>query len=296
MGGTWGISGPTFLVGYLLLAAVTWVATARRRRALADGPDRPAPPHPHDLAFLNGGAELALTSALTTMHLTGTVAPRRGEVLAVGRLTAGADALERAVHHAAAAPVARRRLLLARPVRTALDAIEVRLVSGGLLLSEDRRRAVRAVGRWTAAVAGLGLLRLLAGLADGRPVGFLVVALVGVAALALVQLLHAPRRTRAGDRLLARLRDENTAISPGMRPDWVAHGPAAAAMGVGLFGASALWASDPALAEELELQRAAAAGGGTAPVGSYGGGDSGAGARGGGGGGCGGGGGGGCGG
>ena len=78
MGETWGISGPAFLAGYLALAAVVWVATTRARRRLADGRDRPGPgpAHPHDLAFLNGGAELAVTSALTSMHLTGTVAPQ----------------------------------------------------------------------------------------------------------------------------------------------------------------------------------------------------------------------------
>ncbi|CAA9395632.1 MAG: hypothetical protein AVDCRST_MAG66-1122, partial [uncultured Pseudonocardia sp.] len=116
MGETWGISGPAFLTGYLLLAVVTWIVTTRWRRALTDGSDRPAPRHPHDLAFLNGGPDLAVTSALTAMHLTGTVAPRRGEVQAVGRPGPGADALERAIHVAAATPVARRRLPLTRPV------------------------------------------------------------------------------------------------------------------------------------------------------------------------------------
>ncbi len=289
MGETWGISGPAFLAGYLLLAAVTWVVTTRRRRALADGPDHPAPRSPYDLAFLNGGPDLAVTSALTAMHLTGTVAPRRGEVQAVGRLGSGADALERAIHLAAAAPVPRRRLPAARPVRTALDAMQERLVAGGLLLAEPRRRAVRAVGWWTAAVAGSGLVRLLADVADGRPVGLLAFALAGVAAVALVQLLHAPRRSRAGDRLLVRLRRENAALAPDMRPDWVAYGPGPAATGVGLFGAGALWASDPALAEELALQRASTSGdGGASFVGGSDGGGGGA-DGGGGGGGCGGG-------
>jgi hypothetical protein len=74
-----------------------------------------------------------------------------------------------------------------------------------------------------------------------------------------------------------------------MRPDWVAYGPGAAATGVGLFGAGALWASDPALAEELALQRASAGGDGGAS--SVGGADGGGGGSdgGGGGGGCGGG-------
>lgn len=265
-GDTWGISGPAFLAAYLLLAAAVWVASARARRALAgDGPDRltgPAPTDPHDLAYLNGGPDLAVTSALAAMHLTGTVAPSKGRIHAVGRPAPGADALERAIHFTTGSPVTRSRLPLHRPVRTALDTIEKRLVSIGLLLPETQRRRIRAVGWWMVAVAGLGLLRFLAGVAEGRPVAFLVVALLAVAAVGLVQLVHAPRRTRAGDRLLTRLRDEHHELDPAQRPDWVAYGPAAAALGIGLFGASAVWASDPALAEELAVQKATAGGDG----------------------------------
>ncbi len=292
MGETWGISGPVFLTGYLVLAALGWLATAWARRALAGGPDRPAPGdgRPHDLAYLNGGADLAVTSALTSMHLTGTIAPARGQVQAVGRPHPRADALERAIHFATGTPAARKRLASARPVRTALDAMHKRLVAEDLLLSEPRRLRIRAIGWWMVAIAAVGLVRLLAGVADGKPVAFLVVALLGVTAVALVQLLHAPRRSRAGDRLLARLRTEHHELSPKQRPDWVAYGPAAAALGVGVFGASALWASDPALAEELALQRTAGGGDGGASAG-WGGGDGGGGGGdgGGGGGGCGGG-------
>lgn len=294
MGETWGISGPAFLVGYLALAALGWLATAWARRALAGGPDRPepGPGRPHDLAYLNGGADLAVTSALTAMHLKGTIVPSRGQIRAVGRLEPGADALERAIHFATGTSTARKQLAAARPVRTALDAMHKRLVAEGLLLSEPRRRRIRAAGWWMIGIIAVGLLRLLAGVADGRPVGFLVVALICVTAATLVHLLHAPRRSRAGDRLLARLRTEHHALSPKQHPDWVAYGPAAAALGVGVFGASALWASDPALAEELELQRAAGGGDGGSSTFVGGGGDTGGGGGdggGGGGGGCGGG-------
>jgi uncharacterized protein (TIGR04222 family) len=293
MGETWGISGPAFLVAYVVLGLAVWVATTRARRALAEGPDRPGPSadHPHDLALLNGGAELAITSALTSMHLKGTVAPSRGEIVAVGSLDRRADGLERAVHAAAASPVHRRRLPVTRPVRTELEAAEKRLVAHGLLLPGPRRAAIRSVGRWTAAVAGLGLVRLLAGLSEGRPVGFLVVLVLGFAAVALVQLLRAPRRSRPADRLLHRLRIEHHSLRPAFRPDWVAYGPAAAVTGIGVFGASALWASDPALAQELAMQRTAGGGGGDGGGAVVGGGDGGSsgGDGGGGGGGCGGG-------
>jgi len=33
---TWGISGPTFLLAYLVIAVAVWVASTRARRVLAE--------------------------------------------------------------------------------------------------------------------------------------------------------------------------------------------------------------------------------------------------------------------
>lgn len=290
--GTWGISGPTFLVGYVVVAVLVAVAGTRARHALTD----PRPAHsagdlasrPHDVAYLHGGAELAVYSALSAMHLRGTIAPRRGIVHAVGRLGPEADPLERAVHVTAAGGVHRNRLPFHGPVATALAAIEKRLVTAGLLLSDERRADIRRIGFWMLAVAALGLVRLLAGIAEARPVGLLLVALLAVTAVAAVQLARAPRRSRSGERALAALRTEHHDLSPTTAPDWVAHGPAAAALGIGIFGTSALWASDPAFADELAAQRVTSSGSDGGMVGSGDGGGSGSDGGGGGGGGCGG--------
>ncbi len=207
-GDTWGIDGPSFLLAYVVIAAAVWVVGTRVRRTIADGrPHRPVGDltgHPHDIAYLNGGPELAVYSALASMHLEGTIAPERGSVRAVGRQD-GADGLERAIHFTAAVPVDRKRLQFHRPVVDALAEIDARLVESGLLLSADQRRRVRGVGWWMVGVAGLGLLRLLAGVAEAKPVGFLAVALFAVAVVAVVQLSRTPRRTRLGDRTLADL-------------------------------------------------------------------------------------------
>ena len=249
-GDTWGISGSSFIVSYLVIAVVVWVATTRLRRALADPRPRLAggdlSGHPHDVAHLNGGAELAVTSALSAMHLHGTIAPQRGCVQAVRRLDPGADDLERAIHLTAANAVARRRLPVRGPVATALKDIEGRLVDAGVLISPEQRGRILRTGFWMLGVAGLGLFRLLADTADGRPAGFLLFALIGVVLVALVQLGRAPRRTRLGDRTPRELARQHHTLSPTMRPDSAVYGPAAAALGVGIFGVGALWASDPA--------------------------------------------------
>lgn len=291
---TWGISGPVFLVAYVVIALVVWAVGTRARRVLAD-PRRTRPAgdldsRPHDVAYLNGGAELAVYSALSAMHLREAITLAGGRVTAAGRRDVLTDGLEIAIHSAAFSPVQRRRIPMLRAVAAQLETTEKRLVTDGLLLSTPQRAAIRKIGFWMLAVAGLGLVRLLAGIAEARPIGFLLIALAGVLGVAAWQLLRAPVRTRAGNLALAELRERHHELGPSLRPDWSVYGPVGAALAVGVFGTSALVASDPALASELEVQRAAAAGGGG---GSYGG-DSGSGGDAGGGGDGGGGGGGGC--
>jgi uncharacterized protein (TIGR04222 family) len=271
---TWGISGPTFLLAYLLIATAVGVAAARERRALAE-PRAPRPvdellEHPHDVAYLNGGGELAVYAALCAMHLRGTITTARGSVRAVGRLGHDADALERAIHTTAAGGVARRRLLFHRPVQTALAVAEDRLIVGGFLLSEERRRHIRRVGTWMLAVALLGLVRVLAGVAQARPVGLLVVALLVVTAVAVLQFHRAPQRSRHGDRVLRGLRAQHEDLAPESEPDWHLQGPAAAALGIGIFGTRAVWASDPGFAETIAAPRAIAGDGRAAAVGGGG--------------------------
>ncbi len=267
MGETWGISGPAFLLFYVVLAVVVLIASIRGRRAVTRvGGAEPVTAirtRPHDVAYLNGGAELALVSALTALRLRGSIWSERGNAQAVPRSDAGHDELERAVHAAVATPIHRKWIANNHWVADALAATERRLVDAGLLLSEAQRRRIRGTGWWMLAVAGLGLLRLLAGIANARPVGWLVVAFIAVTIVAVILLASAPRRTQRGDRTLAALRDEHHTLAPKERPDWALYGPVGAALGIGLFGMSAVWASDPAIAGELAVQRMSAGDGGS---------------------------------
>ncbi len=261
---TWGISGPTWLLGYGALALVVLLgALVARRRIAAEwtgaAPAADLERQPHDAAYLNGGADLAVLSALSSMRVAGTIVGEgRGRVRADAKPGAGTGELERAIHLAAAAPISRQRLATNRIVQTALDKIRRRLTEAGLLLSLEQQRRVKGSGWWMAAVAALGLVRLLAGVANSAAVGFLVLELLAVGVVAAVLLGRAPRRSPRGNAELKRLRQRHTALDPGMRPDWMAHGPAYAALGVGIFGAGALWASDPAFAAEVQVQRVAA--------------------------------------
>jgi uncharacterized protein (TIGR04222 family) len=267
MGDTWGISGPAFLLFYVALAVIALIASIRARRAITrTGSTEPVTAirtRPHDVAYLNGGAELALVSALTALRLRGAIWSERGNTQAVPRSDPGPDELERAVHAAVATPTHRKWIMNSTRVADALDAAERRLVDAGLLLSDAQRRRIRGTGWWMVAVAGLGLVRLLAGIANAKPVAWVVVAFIVVTIAAVILLASAPRRTRRGDLTLATLRDDNHVLAPKERPDWALYGPAGAALGIGLFGMSAVWASDPAIAGELAVQRMSAGDGGS---------------------------------
>ena len=289
-GDTWGISGPTFLLAYAIVAIAVAVAVHRARRSLADPPGRPVAGldgRPYDVAYLNGSADLALCAALGAMYRSGTIATAgRGVVVAAQRPDARADELERAIHHVARLPLPRQQLAAAGAVASVLHRIEQRLVAAGLLLTAQRRQRIRLAGGWVVAVAAVGVARIAAGVANGRPVGFLVVGVVFLLAWGVLLVVAVPRRSRAGDARLRNLAVEHRALAPSVRPDWEVYGPAGAALAVGVFGIGALWAADPAFATELAAQRAASASGGSSDGG--GGGDSGS-SCGGGGGGCGGG-------
>ena len=264
---TWGISDLTFLLAYPVIALAVWVASTRARRTLAD--QRTTSPvddlvedlsgRPHDVAYLNGGSRLAVYSALGAVYTRGAVAVSSGSLRPVGRLDGSSPQLEQAIL-ATAGPVHRQRLPYHRPVREALAMIEERLLSARLLLSPEVRRRIRHVGFWMLAVAVFGLVRVLADVAEARPDGNLLGVMVMVGVVAAHQLAYAPRRSRQGDQVLATLRRRHDSLSPAVKPDWQMYGPSKAALGVGLFGTRALWASAPNFAKGIQAPRVSAGG------------------------------------
>jgi uncharacterized protein (TIGR04222 family) len=288
---TWGITGPAFVVLYAVLIIVVgacWSMTRQQVRAARGSALHPGElsRRPQDLAYLNGGPQLAIFAALSAMRLHGWVAVAAGKVQAVGHLGTSATDLERAIHSESAQPVHRTELPARASVGTVLNSTAQRLARAGLLVSDDARLRLRRGVLWMVAVAALGVIRLVAGSQDGHPIGFLIAELLVVIVATAVMLRAIPRRTEHGDQVLAELRSLQYDLDPANKPNWTVYGPAAAALGVGLFGVSALWASDPAMAAEFEAQRVAAIGGAS---GYSGGGDGGGSSCGGGGGGCGGG-------
>ncbi|HEX4361302.1 MAG TPA: TIGR04222 domain-containing membrane protein [Pseudonocardia sp.] len=308
-GDSWGISGPAFLVGYLIVGGALAIAALRTRRAMsavdtgtrgrrgreftarfvprassaateadaathvearaaalsgptpASGASAAAAADPYLIALLNGGPKLAVLAGQSALRAHGLLGegPRVPEAAARAIPAARPKwPLELAILSATDLPVPYSRLQSDPAVVGALRALLDELVQHRLLVSEQRRDRLRLWGLALFGLFALGVWRLVDGIGNGHPVGFLVPPMLLAGAGTALWYLRLPRRTPSGDAALARLRREYAYLVPSMCPGWAASGPAAAALGVAVFGVAAIWAADPAFAAELEIAGAAA--------------------------------------
>lgn len=260
-GDTWGIGGPTFLRGYLTAAAIVLIGTLVHRRRLLRGQAlTPTDPRPQAAAYLNGGAKLAVYASLGGLRTAGAIAVSVGRLRQAGSLPAGATPLDQAVYHAAGQRLRPRELIRHDQVTAAVHRLRSEVERSGLVVTAEQRRAARIGPLILLGLVVLGVARLIAGTANDRPVGYLILALL-VLVPTTALLLRAPRRTRTGNDVLARMRAANAHLAPSQRPSWRTYGPSGAALGVALYGGAALWAADPVFASAADVQRRFAASG-----------------------------------
>lgn len=265
-GDTWGISGPTFLKVYLTLAVlVVGAAAVHRWRVLADR----TPPGarrltPEQTAYLNGGDDLAVYAAIGELRGAGAIGvDNRHRLVVAGPAPTGVSELGWAVYGAAGSPVPVSALRSDGRVRAALDNLSRGLENAGLALGPEQRRTARLGKTALVVLLLVGAARLVAGLLNGRPVGYLFLVLLGLLVAWLV-LRRVPYRTRAGAAALKSLRRQHAHLAPAQSPAYATYGAAGAAMGIALFGTASLWALDPTFAQQAEIQRQALASGGDA--------------------------------
>ncbi|MGB2570491.1 TIGR04222 domain-containing membrane protein [Micromonospora citrea] len=265
-GDTWGIPGPVFLGLYLTAALVVVVgAIVHRSRVLAGRPGGTIDAlGPQQVAYLNGGDQLAVWASLGGLRGSGAVGVRPDRRLTTGgALPAGVTPLDQAVHHAARRNLYARELTRDEWVARALTELREGLERQGLALSPAQRRTARNGSLAVFGLLVLGAVRLGAGLSQGKPIAFLLVAFL-VLTVPAILLNRVPWRTRAADAALRELRRRHTHLSPTSAPAYATYGAAGAAMGVALFGTVSLWSLDPGFAEQAEIQRQALNSGGGA--------------------------------
>jgi uncharacterized protein (TIGR04222 family) len=258
-GDTWGISGPDFIkiYGGAFVVFVVMAIVLRVRASGAAGTDASNLPDPGQLAMLTDGRSRAVYACLAGLRAAGAVGVGQLRQLQVtGPAPAGLSRLDHAVYEAAAKRVQVSGVSADAGVRSALDDLQDGLVRAGWVLDPTQRASARLGGWLVLALAGFGLSRLIAGIANGNPVGFLVLLILLTAAVGVV-LLVVPRRSAAGKRAIARARTAHAYLDPSQSPSWTTYGMAGAATSVALFGTSALWAADPAFAEEAGIEEEA---------------------------------------
>jgi uncharacterized protein (TIGR04222 family) len=257
---TWGISGPTFLSVYLA-AALALVGFSLWHRIISLRVDGGAAVGEADgprLAYLAGGPRRSLSASFGALHLFGAVDTDASAALRVtGPLPAGASRLDHAVYDAARHGVAAKSLADDPGVATALEDLRAQLVASGWL-RDERSRALARIGAWLLlALAGLGVVRIVAGVNAGRPVGYLLVATIAIVIGGLV-LQWVPYATRAGQQALRTARRVHAHLAPAQDPAWTTYGVGALTLGVALFGTAPLWAADPSFASTAGIEQAEA--------------------------------------
>lgn len=258
---TWGMAGPTFLRVYLAAAILVVTAGAIHRRRVLGGQMAPSVDQisPVQAAYLNGGRDLAVYAAIGWLRSAAAIGvSRRHRLIATGPPPVGASDLERAVHSAVGNPSTLADLHRDSRVRSALDSLSRGLEQAGLAIGPAQRHSARLGAKALLILLLIGAARLVTGLANGRPVGYLFLVL-GAVLVAWFLLRRVPYQTRAATKALAELRQRHAHLAPAQSPAYATYGAAGAAMGVALFGAASLWALDPAFAQQAEIQRQAAA-------------------------------------
>ncbi|GLZ38962.1 TIGR04222 domain-containing membrane protein [Actinokineospora sp. NBRC 105648] len=209
----WGIAGPDFLRVYLVGAAFAILIAGAVRIMARTG----AAAHRTgtgqltvaELAYLAGGARRVVELSVARLLDAGKLRPSRGgRVQAVEGAASGTDPVDRAVlaetrrHKHRSVSLVVDRVVQLQAVTSTADA----LVAKGLLV--DRRAArARLSAAPIAVLFAVGLVRWVNGVSQGRPVGWLSVALLGTLVL-LVAVFRTPvpERTYAGTRRLAEAR------------------------------------------------------------------------------------------
>jgi uncharacterized protein (TIGR04222 family) len=258
---TWGITGPQFLWFYGGLCAVVSAAIWCVRRHVLGAGQRSNDPTPdiglYKMALLNGGSQLAITTAATKLHQDGVLAeggePRTHVV--AGTLDPQADPLERAVFDSVRVEPGISTELLRYELDDS-DPIQImarELREAGLLLEEDAARRLRRLWLWAGLVALLGIGLLVVGVEPDAPIEVLAIMVAGAVG-ATVWLVRKRGTMTARGREIVRARRED---SKELRRVPTA---GESAIAVALFGGGALWLADPALASTLDVPREDVAG------------------------------------
>jgi uncharacterized protein (TIGR04222 family) len=254
-GDTWGISSRAFIGAYVIAALVLTAVTLFVRWRLRAGHGLERELDTCEVAYLVGGPRRTIATAVAGLHADGAIAAADGELRVSGSPRLMRTPLDHAVYDAIQRGVATTawRLRTSDDVRRAVDEVRDRLARDDLAVGPVHRAQARLAVLPLAILLPVGIARLVAGLQDERPVGYLLVILVVLAFVALVLSRRPPRALRSGTAAVKAVRSRSGHLDPSMSPAWTTYGATGAALGVALFGTDALLSIDPDFGDAAAL-------------------------------------------
>lgn len=214
------ISGPEFLGWYSILFAVSLLAAFVFRQSLMQISTDKIPNaeiEQYEIAYLNGGSKQVFFSAVATLTQfesvdLDTVARKLKlrEGAPLDKLHPVEQDLCKAIKWSSNATID----VLCSSFSATTDRVCKRLRLLGLVPSFERGCAA-SLGSASIVLllpAGLGLPRLVMGIHNGRPVGFLVMLLALSVCVACGLIMKQPHRTSLGDAVLKKLQSDNAAL------------------------------------------------------------------------------------
>lgn len=270
-GDTWGIPGPVFAMTYAALLIVTTVVAIITIWLIDRGIRRTGTtrqPHPYELAMLSGSRRQVIATALTYLRGAGAieVMPPPQRLRIAGGLPNHHTPLDAAIYTSIKNRTGLNLggLAITPAVISALAELPAQAVEAGWR-RPLRDRIVGLLGLlWFVPVIALGTIRSTAGSSSGRATEYLSIEIM-LAFMAITIIIGCwlnTHRTNSGKQVLKDAKSRIRHLTPSLRPSWRTTGPVAAATAVAVFGASALWAGDPALAQVAQVPATFTGGGG----------------------------------
>lgn len=258
---TWGIPSETFLVIYVAAAVLSvGIAVFLRSSFTPSAATAHVRLDPVQTGMLTSD-DRAIAASLTLLRGAGIISDDGTILRAWGVPDNALGWFTRAVYdELASGRGALGNVRLPGRLRAPLDELRTTLVAQGLLTGPEQKTWNRRATIPILVVMAVGVARLAAGFAAGKPIGFLLVAVVLLAASReLVR--RTGRRTRQGTAELQRLRREHSYLSPQMRPSPTAYGPTPIALSTALFGMGSLALFSPGFASAAGISDSSSSGG-----------------------------------
>lgn len=277
-GNTWGISGPQFLTVYALagLGAIVLGFVLRARvLSVTDAETHPAVTASETaMLFDDRRPVLAGLAQLRGQQLIDSHGTPRDASAAERH---GLDRFTHSLHDKLRSTSNRNVRVLEVSASPALERLREDLTERGYLMGPQQRKALYRCGIAAYLVLGVGALRLVAGFAANRPIGWLIAVTVALC-IGTFLVARPVRLTGRGRAAVDESLRRNGHLRPDNNPAYTSYGPESAALAAALFGAAVLWSLDPNLADAtgtLAMGATSGAGGSCSSGGGDGGGDGG---------------------